>query len=303
MLRKLNMLNVSIIIMIFLLIIITISGLLSFDVSKSYNFTNIYGDSIKIFGNGVYKYDSYFKAPIFIGTDFIMLVVVVPLLIISLYKNIKQRTIKTKLALVSIIGVIVYYATSISFGVTYNELHLLYIALFSISLFDMFILISDINKKDLRDKQKLNLPTKGITIFLILAGASLFFAWLPDIITSLVSNKSLALIENYTTEITYVIDMGVISPLAIICLYYLKKKNGVGDIIFTILLKACIIIGIILLSQSIFQIIAGIDIPIPALITKIGVFILFSVFAIYFNNKYYKNIEKRNWTTTRRYGK
>ncbi|MNJ01051.1 hypothetical protein D3C73_1605610 [compost metagenome] len=41
---------------------------------------------------------------------------------------------------------------------------------------------------------------------------------------------------------------------------------------------------------SLISIIAGIEIPIPVLITKIGIFILLSIFVIYFNNKYYKNI-------------
>ncbi|PWJ96489.1 hypothetical protein C7380_10161 [Oceanotoga teriensis] len=91
------------------------------------------------------------------------------------------------------------------------------------------ILVKSINSDDLRKMQKWILPSNGLSIFLILSGVSLFVAWLPDIISSLINGKSLSLIEVYTTEITYVLDIGIISPLIFICLFYLKKNEGIGD--------------------------------------------------------------------------
>ena len=84
-----------------------------------------------------------------------------------------------------------------------------------------------------------------LSVFLIISGISLFVAWLPDIITSLVNGKSLTLIEIYTTEITYVLDMGIISPMIFICLFLLKKQDGLGDILLAIILKMCEIILIL----------------------------------------------------------
>ncbi len=277
---------------IILLIIITLVGACSFQIDKSYMVTNQYGDAVKIFGSGIYAHDSYFKAPIFIGTDYTMLFVAVPILIVALFKDIKKRSIKSKLFLISIVGLVLYYSTSIAFGVTYNALHLLYIALFSTSLFTTILLVKNINTKELRRIQKLTLPSKGLTIFLTLSGLALFVAWLPDIITSLLNEKSLSLIEVYTTEITYVVDMGIMSPLIFICLYLLKKKDGLGDIILAFVLRICEIMGIMLPVQSLFQALAGIELPIPALITKVGIFIILAIFSIYFNIKLYKNIEE-----------
>jgi hypothetical protein len=69
-------------------------------------------------------------------------------------------------------------------------------------------------------KYTINIPikkyTNGIKIFLFFCGLSLFVAWLPDIIASLINKKSLGLIEIYTTQITYVLDMAIISPLIFI---------------------------------------------------------------------------------------
>ncbi len=64
-------------------LIVTICGICSFHNEHSYEIMNQYGQCIRIWGAGIYAHDSYFKAPIFIGSDFTVLVVVIPLLIIS----------------------------------------------------------------------------------------------------------------------------------------------------------------------------------------------------------------------------
>ena len=291
--KKLKGIDILIICIIILLTVITTVGLRAFGIDKSYVITNQYGDAVKIFGNGIYAYDSYFKAPIFIGSDCTMLFLVIPMLVISLIIEIKRRTIKSKLFLTAVTGTVLYYATSIAFGVTYNSLQLAYIALFSCSLFALIILMKSIDTVELRKMQKWILPSRGLRVFLVLSGISLFVAWLPDIIIPLIGGRSLALIEIYTTEITYVLDMGIISPLMFICMSLLIKKDGLGDILLAIILNTCTIIGIMLPVQTLFQALAGIEIPVPMLITKVGIFVVLSTFAAYFNFKLYRNIERQ----------
>jgi hypothetical protein len=104
--------------------------------------------------------------------------------------------------------------------------------------------------------------TKGMKIFLVTAGISLFVAWLPDIIASILNKTSLDLIEVYTTEITYVLDMGIISPLMFITYYQIKRGKFIGYVLIRMIFKICMIIGIMLPIQSFFQMLAGVSIPI-----------------------------------------
>jgi hypothetical protein len=273
------------VITIVLLCIISIAGILSMDFSKSYDVTNQYGDIVKIFGNGIYAHDSYAKAPVFIGTDFCILFVFVPLFIYTAIKNLKYDSNITKVKLVSMYAVAFYYAASISFGVTYNQFHLLYIALFSCTLFGIFSVIRSIKISELPYE-----ITTGNKVFLVLAGIALIIAWMPDIIPTIFNGKSLSLIEVYTTEITYVLDMGIIGPLCLICLYLLKKKDFLGTLIFAILLKTCIIVGIMMIFQTICQLLSGFSIPLPVLTCKSGSFAVLGGFAIYFNAKMYRKL-------------
>jgi hypothetical protein len=142
----------------------------------------------------------------------------------------------------------------------------------------------------LENSTRNTLPYRGVYTFLTLTGIALFVAWLPDIISSLINKRPLALIETYTTEVTYVLDMGIIAPVAFICLHLLKQRKGMGYVLLEMLLTLCIIIGIMLPIQTLFQIEAGIDLPLAAIITKMGSFCLLALFAIYFKIQSGRNI-------------
>jgi hypothetical protein len=228
-------------------------------------------------------------APIFKGTDFTILFLAIPLLIIALIMDIKNSTVKTKLLLTSVVALFAYYSTSISFGVVYNALHLIYTALFSCSIYALIIGFILLRNYTVRISAKMY--TNGLKIFLVFCGLSLFVAWLPDIVVSLLNKKPLELIEVYTTQITYVLDMGIVSPLIFICLYNLRKNNNIGYILLGIILNMLSLVGIMVIFQTLFQNMAGIELPLEAAITKVGIFVLLAIVAIYYEIKLFRNIK------------
>ena len=284
--KTLHILSVLIII---LTVIISGFGLFYKTVGESYDFVNQYGDTVRIYGVGIYKNDSAFMAPVFRGTDFTLLFLTIPLLIIALLIDRKNNTLKTKLFLTSIISFILYCSISISFGVKYNVLHLAYTALFSCCFFAFIIGFSLVKKYDI--KSIVRICTNGLKVLLILCGLSLFVAQLPDIIISLLNGKSLPLIGVYTTNITYVLDMAVISPAFFICLFYLRKNDKIGYILLGILLTNLLLIGATVISQTVFHRIAGEEIPLPALITMVGIFVILAIFGIKYQIKLFRNIQ------------
>lgn len=158
-----------------------------------------------------------------------------------------------------------------------------YIALFGVCLFSMSMLLANLHTVNIRQETvcSFRIP-KEVKVFLLAAGISLFVAWLPDIILSIANETSSALIEVYTTEITYVLDMGIMSPLMFITCHLIKHGNFIGYVLLRMLFKMCICIGIMLPVQTIFQLLAGISIPLPALITKVLIFVVIALFAAYF---------------------
>lgn len=266
-----------------LTLIVAICGLCSFNTEQSYEVINQYGENIQMWGNGIYLHDSYFKAPIFIGSDFTILIFIVPLAVYTFVKANQKQNIENHISSFSVLSLLLYYAASLAFGVTYNSLHLVYIALFGVCFFSVGLMFVKFHTISIQQLTPCSYHiTKGIKIFLLIAGISLFVAWLPDIISSIIRGTSLELIEVYTTEITYVLDMGIISPLLLITYFSLKNNNFIGYVLLRMIFKVCMGIGIMLPIQTFFQLLADISIPIPALITKVLIFVMLAFFATIF---------------------
>jgi hypothetical protein len=276
---------------IFIIVLAVIAsgfGLFYTSNGQTFDFINQYGDTIKIHGDGIYKNDSLFMASIFRGTDFAVFFIIIPIAIVLLILDIKKNTLKSKLLLTSMVAFFLYYSANLSFGVVYNILFLVYMVFFGVSFFALimgFNLLKyySINKSSI-------ILTNGLKIYLVFVGLSLFIAWLPDVISSLINNRSLELIDVYTTNVTYILDMGIISPLIFICLYNLSKKNDIGYILLGLNMTLLLIIAIILPVQTFFQISAGIHLPLEVIITKVGIFVILAIVAIYYEVKLFRII-------------
>ena len=274
------------VLIILLLLIITLCGVTSFNAKNAYEAVNQYGEVIKIWGSGLYAHDSFFKAPIFIGTDFTSLLVTLPLLLATILRRNKTVSIEYEVRMFALMSILLYYSASICFGVTYNYLHLIYIFLFGLVFYRTASLFLNLHAAGVKNPNICTFHTsKGMRVFLVISGISLFVAWLPDIITSLINKKTLDLIEVYTTEVTYILDMGIISPLMYIALYLSKRENFIGYVLLRMIFLICMIVGIMLPIQTAFQIAACINIPLPVLITKVFIFVILAVFSFVFNSR------------------
>lgn len=282
-LKSIGILNI---IIILLSVIVAVCGICSFQTGQFYETVNQYGETIKMWGAGIYTHDSYFKAPINIGSDFTILVAVLPLAVVAFLKMRAKPVAESYIQNFGVTSLLLYYSASIAFGVTYNRLHLLYIALFAACFYCTSLLFVKLYTLECNEKKVCKYRiTKGMKVFLIISGIALTVAWFPDIVASLVSGTSLNLIEVYTTEITYVLDMGILSPLMFLTLYLLNKENFVGYVLFRMILKVCAGMGIMITAQSVFQMMAGVSVPIPALITKGLVFLVLALSAVIFDRR------------------
>lgn len=272
----------GIILILFLGIVTAAIGAFYLTDGKPFEVVNQYGDTVKLSGQGIYANDSYFKAPIFQATDLVMLFISVPLLLISSFLLRKSRSFRNRLFNIAVLAVFVYYSASMAFGATFNSLHLAYIALFSSSLFCLVFSVHSFLREAPQDLIQKRLPYKGFYVFLVFSGLALILAWLPDILSANLAGQSLKMIEVYTTEITYVLDMGIIGPSAIVALYLLRKRHISGYILLAMLLTLCAVIGVMLPVQTLYQAQAGILLPLPVMITKVGAFCILAGFAIFY---------------------
>jgi hypothetical protein len=255
-------------------------GLFFQDGGSPFNFTTLHGQTVEIYGQGIYHFDTSFRAPIFKGTDAVTLFLCVPLLGIALvwYTRGSKRG---RLFLTGVLAYLLYESASVTLGTAYNPMFLVYIASFSSSLFAFALAYTSIDTQDLADQFAAGrgLPRRGIAILLFVAGAALLFAWLTDLINWLAPG-AMPGIASYTTEVTYAIDLGIIAPLAFLSGIQLLRRKPVSYLISAILLIMLAIIGVVVTTQTLFQMQAGITLSPGELIGKAGSFALLSLFAI-----------------------
>jgi drug/metabolite transporter (DMT)-like permease len=241
-----------------------------------------------MFGQGLYAYDTYFQATINKGTDIATLFIAVPLLIAALILSRKQG-VRQRFFLTGVLSYFLYYSASIAFGIAYNMLFLAYLFLFSASLFAFVFSFAGIISENLTDKISPNMPRRGIAVFLIFAGMSVF-VWLFDIIGSLMSGKPPQGIAIYTTQPTYFLDLGIIAPTAFASSALLFRKKESGYPLAAVLLTLNSLIGIVVLAQTAVQEQSGIMLAAGQLIAYVGIFAIMSGFAIVLNYRLLKNL-------------
>ncbi|RSK25970.1 hypothetical protein EJF36_03130 [Bacillus sp. HMF5848] len=271
-----------------LTIVIAAVGLFSNGGNGPFSFTTVRGEEVMLYGTGIYAYDLLFKGPIFRGTDAVMLVVTVPVLLFTIYRYSRKPSAKIQLFLTSVLFCILYYAISLVFGVVYNNMFVVYVALFSTSFYALIVSTVSLDFKQLTANITSNFPHRGVGIFLIIAAASLF-VWFIDVIGSLVNNTIPAGVSIYTTEVTYALDLGLLAPASIIGGYLILKRKQFGYWIASCMITLCSLIGIIVIGQTVAQSMAGVTLELYQFIAFVGVFIVLSGIASLFLVRMYRN--------------
>jgi len=253
-------------------------GLFSTGGDGPFEFTNLHGQTVEIYGQGIYRNDAAFRAPIFRGTDAVMLFVCVPVLLLAIAWY-RRGSLRGGLLLTSMLAFFLYNSASLGFGAAYNNILLLYIASFSLSLFALVIAFQCIDLDDLAARTSPKLPRVWVAAFLCLAGLSLMI-WLVDIVAALASNGVPPNLGPYSTESTYVLDLGIILPTAYLAAVLVLRRSPWGTLLASILITVNITIGLVVASQSIMQALDGILLTPGQYAAYVAPFVTLSLIAI-----------------------
>jgi hypothetical protein len=253
-------------------------GLFSTGGEGAFEFTTIHGQTVEIYGQGIYRNDASFRAPIFRGTDAVTLFACVPVLLLALAWY-RRGSLRGGLLLTSMLAYFLYNSASLGFGAAYNNILLLYIASFSLSFFALVTAFQCIDLDALAARTSPSLPRVWIAVFLFVAGLSLM-VWLMDIIGALISSGVPPNLGPYSTESTYVLDLGLILPTAYLTGILVLRRSPWGTLLASILITLNITIGLVVASQSVMQALDGIILSPAQYAAYVAPFVTLSLIAI-----------------------
>ena len=237
---------------------------------------NIYGQSVVLYGNGIYANNSLLKVGATKGADVVVLLVCI-LLIAALFAFRGKRG--ALLLQAGLLCIILYASTCLIMGVTFNRLFLLYVLQFSSALFAFIRSLHQIAATEVYDQSLYERRLTGTGLFLILSGCSVL-VWLSSILPAVLANQPLAIIDIYTTEPTFAIDLGIILPSAITCGVMLLQKKPLGYKFAPIILILLAGVGLCIIFQSAFQSALGVVLPLGQILGLGVSFVVLGVFAV-----------------------
>lgn len=254
--KKSNTLTILTLLVAVLAIMYTSIGLFSKGGPGLHEFTTLHGQTVEIYGQGIYRNDTVLRAPTFRGTDAVTLFVCVPVLLIALAWY-RRGSLRGGLLLISILAYFLYNSISLAFGAAYNDILLVYIASFSLSFYSLVIGFMSLDLGTLAARTSPRLPRRWIAGFLFIAGLSLL-VWLMDIVSSLLSNTMPVTIGPYTTEVTYILDLGILLPTIYLAGILVLRRSPWGTLLASILITVNVTIGLVVTSQTIVQALDGV---------------------------------------------
>jgi hypothetical protein len=265
-------------ILILAALITTCAGLFWQGGPGQFTFTSLHGKTVQMYGHGIYQFDTHFRAPIARGTDTITLFVALPLLIFA-YSHYRKGSLRGAFFLVGVLAYLLYNSASIALGVAYNPLFLVYIIYFSTSFFSFIQAFFSINFDSLAAHIAPAYPHRGVAIFLFFAGLSVF-VWLSEILVPLFQGIYPTGLDSYTTEITYVIDLGIIPPVCYLTGIMVLRRVPQGYLLASLMIILNAFIGLVVISQTIFQYLAEIVLSTGQYIGFVGTFVVMGGFAM-----------------------
>jgi hypothetical protein len=259
MIKKFNTsINILVVIIIVLAFTTCLFGLFSSGGIGQYEFKSINNETVKIYGDGIYKNDSISAVAQGKASDLVTLVLGIPLLIASLYFR-TRGSFKGKLMLTGTLGYFLYTYMSYTFLWMYNPLFILYVIIMAASLYAFILsfMSFDIEKVPTMFSEKL--PTKFLGGFQLFVGFAIGMLWLGKIAPSIFEGTIPVGLEHYTTLVIQGMDLGIIVPAAFISGILIIKHKPFGYLLSSVIIIKGVTMLISISAMIINMALKGID--------------------------------------------
>ena len=205
---------------------------------------------------GLYR-ETAWSLPQVRGQDLVTLLAL-PALAFALV-GVRRGSARAAMAWIGLLGYVFYTYTGASFAYYFNEFFLIYVALFSLSIFALIAALTGIDVDEIHRRFDADAPRRPVAVYLAFVGTLLTVLWLGQIVPFLASGTLPELIvrAEAPTNFVYVLDLGLVVPLAWLTAVWLWRKRAWGDVLAGCLLIKAATMGLALLSMTWFAAMTG----------------------------------------------
>ena len=266
-------------------------GLFTPRVGSLYTFTTARGETVDLWGQGLYRFDTPIGASGFLAGDIVTLALAIPVLLIA-FAMYKRGALKGGLLLAGALAYFLYTYASLGFGAAYNNFFLAYTLIFSASLYGLILTLLSFDVRTLPTHFGAGLPRTGIGLFLIISGVILSLIWLVlSIIPALFANQAAPEAYYYTTFTTGIIDIGIVAPALLAAGVLIRRNAPSGYLFASVLLIFTCILGANLTAGGIMQVTQNIITIGQAMVFTVP-FVILTLFALGYTFSLFRSMKE-----------
>jgi hypothetical protein len=221
--------------------------------------------SVGLFVPEFYR-DAEVLLPQLYGQDLLTLGIAIPTLAGALYYA-HQGSLQGYVVWLGVTGYLLYTYASYAFLTAFNELYLVYVALFGLTLFTLIGGIARIDPTDLKDALDGH-PVRGYVAFQALVAGLVALMWLAEVGPASLAGTRPPVIAETTLPVPVIqsLDLGVVVPSFALSAALLWKQRAWGYVFTGILLVKGTTLGLAVLAMIVFMLRNGQSVPLPQIV-------------------------------------
>jgi hypothetical protein len=218
-----------------LLIAASLLGILLNDGGSPHVVNTLRGETAQLFGGeGIFRYDTVFKAVFFDSVNWVDLIIFAPLLA-ALWFIYPRGGLPARLLLASVFTFLAYFFLIGALGNAFNELFLVWTALFSAALFGLGTVLLEMDFGAVAARLDSRIPRRGVALYLFALGGVLLAQYLAEVIGAYATGTPPPSLAVYTTLELASIELGIMVPLHFLGGILLWKRQAAGYLLAVIL--------------------------------------------------------------------
>ena len=193
-----------------------------------------------IVANNIYRDNEMVKA-VWLGNDIVTLFIVIPVMVGALFFTLRH-SLKAQLIWMGMLWYMVYNYIFYMYGTAFNKFFLLYVLIFTLSIYALILALMKIDLKSLKQKMSSKIPVKWISSYMLFFAIMIGGLWIAQSLSFVFTDVVPVGITQtgHPSGVVFATDLSLlVSPLIVGAVLLLKREVW-GYIISIISLTKCL---------------------------------------------------------------
>lgn len=191
----------------------------------------------------------------------------------------RRGSLRAALLLPGALGWFLYVYATLAVRAAFNDLFLLYTALFAASLWGFMIALATVWTVPLQPRAGRELPRRSVGVLLLVSGVATAVIWLGPVLAAQLASRVPARLDTYTTLVTEALDTAVITPAVFVAAVLIFRREARGYVLAVPLLVLETFLAPMIAAQTVSQLAAGVKLTPGEIVGPVSGFVLLAVVA------------------------